>query len=184
MTAHNLDADLPPLVIVCGPPGAGKTVLAEELSLKTRLPVIAKDLIKETLMDHFGHGEPAGTAAFAVQLAVADAVLTAGSGLILEGAFLRDQVNVDELALKARTVILYLSAPLDCLVARYTDRQQSRHPGHRGLEALPDLRSRFTDGLYAPAGFDVPVLRVDTENGYHPSEGEIMRWLGEHGVAS
>ena len=135
-------------------------------------------------MDHFGPGEPAGAAALAVQFAVADAMLTAGSGLILEGAFLRDHLDVRELARKARTVILYVYAPLDCLVARYIDRHQNRHPGHRGLEALPDLRIRVRDGLYEPADFGLPVLWVDTESGYDPSEAEIMRRLAEHGVAS
>lgn len=176
--------NLPSLVVVCGPPGAGKTQLAQTLSLKVRLPVIAKDLIKETLMDHFGPGEAAGTAAFAVQRAVADAMLTAGSGLILEGAFFRDQLDLRGLAIKARTVILSIHAPLECLVARYTDRQRDRHPGHRGLEALPELRRRVMDGVYEPADVGLPVLKVETENGYDPSEDAIVRWLAEHHVAS
>lgn len=171
-------------MVVCGPPGAGKSRLVEKLSLKIRLPVIAKDLIKETLMDHFGPGEPTGSAAFAVQLAVADAMLMAGSGLILEGAFFRDQLDLRGLAIKARTVVLYLHAPLECLVTRYTDRQRDRHPGHRGLEALPDLRRRVMDGVYEPADVGLPVLRVETENGYDPSEDAIVRWLAEHQVAS
>jgi hypothetical protein len=45
--------------------------------------VIAKDLIKEALMDHFGGDEPVGVAAFAVQFTVARAILESGSGLIL-----------------------------------------------------------------------------------------------------
>jgi hypothetical protein len=149
-----------------------------------RLPVIAKDLIKETLMDHFGRGEPTGSAAFAVQLAMADAMLTAGSGLILEGAFFRDQLDLRGLTIKARTVVLYVHAPLECLVTRYTDRQRDRHPGHRGLEALPDLRARVMDGVYEPADDRLPVLRIETENGYDPSEAEVLSWLAEHQLAS
>lgn len=184
MSARAAGGNLPSLVVVCGPPGAGKTQLAQKLSLKVRLPVIAKDPIKETLMDHFGPGEPTGSAAFAVQLSVADAMLTAGSGLILEGAFFRDQLELHGLAIRARTVVLYVRAPLECLVSRYTDRHRDRHPGHRGLEALPDLRRRVFDGVYEPADVGLPVLRIDTENGYDPSEDEIMSWLAEQHVAA
>jgi predicted kinase len=81
---------LPNLIVVCGPPGAGKSKLATTLSRETRLPVIAKDVIKEALMDHFGGDEPVGIAAFAVQFTIARVILEAGSGLILEGAFFRD----------------------------------------------------------------------------------------------
>lgn len=179
MSVQRVDVNLPPLVVVSGPPGAGKTVLAEKLSREMRLPVIAKDLIKERLMDHFGGGEPAGTAALAVQFDVAEAMLTGGSGLILEGAFFRDEPGLRALAAMGRIAILSLYASLDCLVARYTTRHRERHPGHRGLEALPELRTRVTAGVYEPADIGCPVLRVNTENGYDPSEDAIIRWLAE-----
>ena len=38
-------------VLVAGPPGSGKTTLANPLSEHLRLPLIAKDPIKEALMD-------------------------------------------------------------------------------------------------------------------------------------
>ena len=55
------------------------------------LPVVAKDAIKEVLMDHLGGGEPVGTAAFAAQFTVARSMLNDGFELILEGAFFHDQ---------------------------------------------------------------------------------------------
>lgn len=170
---------VPPLVIVCGPPGAGKSRLATILSRKMRLPLIAKDLIKEELMDHFGGNEPAGTAAFAVQFTIARAILEGGSGLILEGAFFRTQPGLGAVAAMARAAIVHVEAPVDCLMERYAIRQVDRHAGHRGREALPDLRTRMLEGLYDPPEIGLPLLRVDSASGYHPSEHQIEKWLVE-----
>jgi hypothetical protein len=146
--------------------------------------VISKDAIKEVLMDHFGGGEPVGTAAFALQFSIARSMLDDGCGLILEGAFFHDQRDITSLVGKARAAIVHVEAPLDHLVERYTLRSGSRHPGHRGLEALPDLRSRVASGAYDPPDVGVPVLRVDSTNEYKPSEQEIETWLAQECLAS
>lgn len=142
-----------------------------------RLPVMAKDAIKEALMDHLGGAEPVGAAAFAVQLAVARTLLESGAGLILEGAFFRDQHELSELVKLGRTAVVYVSAPLDCLVDRYVARQGVRHPGHRGLEALPDLRARVLAGAYEPSNLGLPLLRVDNTDGFEPSEANVVAWI-------
>lgn len=167
----------PQLIIVGGPPGAGKTTLATALSAAMGLPVIAKDSIKEVLMDHLGGAEPVGTAAFAVQFAVARTLLESGSGLILEGAFFHDQHGLREVATLANAAVISVSAPLECLVDRYVTRQVDRHPGHRGLEALPDLRARVLGGRYEPPDLGAPLLRVDSARGFEPSESDIHSWL-------
>jgi len=154
-------------------------MLATALARQLRLPVVARDLIKETLVDHFGGAEPVGPAACALQFAIARAVLDSGSGLILEGAFHRDQPELGGLADIAHIAIVHVQAPLDCLVERYTRRQGERHPAHRGLEALPDLRSRLLEGGYDPPAIGRPTLRVDSAEGYHPAEPEIVTWLVE-----
>ena len=166
-----------PLVIVCGPPAVGKTTLAKALSTQLGLPIISKDALKEALMDHVGGSPAVGAAAFAVQFAMAHELLRAGVGIILEGAFFVDQVELADIAGLGDTVVIRLDCPLEVLEKRYIDRQGSRHPSHRGLEALPDLRQRVRTGSYDPPDLHRPVLRVDTSDGLNPSEAEIVRWL-------
>ena len=88
-----------------------------------RLPVMAKDAIKEALMDHLGGAEPVGAAAFAVQLAVARTLLESGAGLILEGAFFRDQHELSELVKLGRTAVV------DCIRHRWTALWTVTSPG-------------------------------------------------------
>jgi adenylate kinase family enzyme len=45
------------LVVVTGPPAAGKTTIGRELSSQLRLPLISKDTIKEALFDELGFGD-------------------------------------------------------------------------------------------------------------------------------
>ena len=166
----------PLLIVVCGPPAAGKTAVAAAVGRRLALPVISKDAIKEALMDHLGGAPAVGTAAFAVQFSVARELLRSGCGLILEGAFFRDQHEVVELSAAARTLVIELSCRLEVLERRYTERVGHRHPLHRGLEALPDLRERVAGGLYGAPDLDAEKLGIDTSDGVEPAVDEAVEW--------
>ena len=170
---------VPPVVIVCGPPAAGKTALARMLSVELGLPILSKDSLKEAMMDHLGGAPGVGEAAFGVQFALARELLASGVGMILEGAFFADQWELTEVAGHADAVVVRLECPLEILERRYAERvgDAGRHPSHRGLEALPDLRSRVLSGAYDPPDLGRPVLRVDTTDGTKPSKDEIVRWV-------
>ena len=45
--------EAPLVVVVTGPPAAGKTTVAREIARSLRLPLVAKDTIKEALFDAF-----------------------------------------------------------------------------------------------------------------------------------
>ncbi len=79
----------PPLVIVGGAPASGKTTLAHLLARELRLPLLARDTLKECLMDSLGSPSRArsrelGAASYGVLFVVLDRLLEAGVGAILE----------------------------------------------------------------------------------------------------
>jgi predicted kinase len=165
------------LVIVCGPPASGKTTLADTIGGQLKLPVISKDLVKERLMDHAAGAPNLGAAAFAVQFAVARELLTSGAGLILEGAFFRNQAEIADIAALGETVVVNVECSLKVLERRYLERHRNRHPGHRGPEAIPDLRKRVRRGEYGVPELARPTLRVDSTDGFKPSEAEVLDWI-------
>jgi glucokinase len=166
-----------PLVIVCGPPASGKSTLAAAIGRQLRLPVISKDLIKERLMDDIGRDPNLGAAAFAVQFAMARELLKSGAGLVLEGAFFRDQREIAEVAGSGDTVVISVETRLEVLERRYVERHEERHPAHRGPEAIPDLREDVQEGEYGVPELARPTLRVDSTDGLNPSEAEILDWI-------
>ena len=170
---------MPALVIVCGPPASGKTELATHLGSALHVPVISKDLVKESMMDHLGGGSPVGAAAFAVLFAIARQLLVAGTDLILEGAFFRDQSAIQQVAALADAIVVEVGCRPDVLEQRFTERHSSRHLAHRGPEALPELRERMAKAAYGVPDLHRPTLRVDTTNGFEPPQEQILRWVRE-----
>ena len=68
------------LIAITGLPASGKSTLARELARRLRAPVLAKDSIKEPLLDVLGHGDRAHSrrlsdASFAVLFALAREML-------------------------------------------------------------------------------------------------------------
>jgi predicted kinase len=156
--------ETPLVVVVTGPPAAGKTTIARELATRLRLPLIAKDTIKEALFDGLGAGDLAwsqrlGAATFGVMLALAEESLEAGGSLVLEANFSRGSES-RLAALPARFVQVHCSAPLELLLARYGSRE--RHPGHVDSERIDALREAVRSGRYEPLDLPGDLIRVDT----------------------
>ena len=150
--------DLPLLVVVTGMPSSGKTTIAEGLAGRLRLPLIAKDEIKESLYESLGARDVSawarlGASAYVLIFALARRMLASGVPLIVEANFFRDQVS-DFAALPAhRPVQFHCQAPLALLVERYANR--SRHAAHHDAEKIKELPARFENGVHGPLSFRV-----------------------------
>jgi predicted kinase len=158
--------DTPLVVVVTGPPAAGKTTVARELAARLRLPLIAKDTIKEALFDGLGTGDLAwsqrlGPPTFGVMLGLAEESLAAGASLVLEANFVRGgEVEARLAALPARFVQVQCSAPPEVLLERYASR--GRHPGHVDNERIGAVRELIEDGSYEPLDLPGETIRIDT----------------------
>jgi predicted kinase len=155
----------PLLVVVTGMPASGKTTVAQALSRRLLLPLIAKDEIKEHLYDALGSGdklwsERLGGAAYALMFAVARSILATGTGMIVEANFFRGQEGDFALLPAHRPVQVHCDAPLAVLIDRFRDR--ARHPGHHDEQMVNELATRFESGAHAPLDLPGNLVRVDT----------------------
>ena len=159
-------ADKPLLVVVSGPPAAGKTTVARTVAAHLRVPLLAKDTIKEALFDGLGTGDLAwsqrlGVGTYLAMLALAEDSVAAGASLILEANFARSgEVETRLAALPARFVQIHCSAPLKVLLERYGRRQ--RHPGHVDAQRIAALRDAVESGRHDPLDLPGETVRLDT----------------------
>ena len=176
----------PLLVLVGGAPGSGKTTLARRLTGELRLPLLAKDDVKEALYDTLGAPDRAasrrlGMAAYAVLYAVLDRLLEAGVGAVVESNFYRGLAEAGLRPFVARSTAAHVhcQAPADEIVRRYVARAErgERHPGHHDRAAVPDLLAALESGAIEPLDLGVPVLRVDTSDGYAPAWDQILDFV-------
>lgn len=156
---------LPLLVVVTGMPSSGKTTVAEGLAHQLRLPLLAKDDIKESLYESLGAEDVSssgrlGAAAYALIFALARTMLASGVSVIVEANFFRDQ-EADFPAFPAHRLLqLHCEAPLPILLERYANR--SRHAGHQDAEKIKELPSRFESRVHSPLRLDGELIQLDT----------------------
>lgn len=174
-----VQSNRPALVIVSGAPASGKTTLARRLAGDLRLPLLAKDALKETLADALGAPAdvPAstrlGTAAYAVLYLVAEELLRAGQGLVLESNFRRglSENELRPLLALARARLVLCRAPDEVIMARYAERfaRGDRHAAHLDADRAEALRTDLASGRFEPLELGIPTTVVDTSDGLVPA---------------
>jgi predicted kinase len=161
----------PRLIVVTGLPATGKSTLARELARLLKVPLIAKDMIKERLFAVLGtadraHSRHLSTASFAVQFAVAGELLMNGRRVILEGNFrpgeherpLLEALPPGSGAAAAIAQILCRVAEVERL-ARLQRRaaDPGRHPGHS------DARLALASQHDGDGFLDLPGQRIELD---------------------
>ena len=124
-------------VVVSGPPASGKSSLAPALAAALDLPLLAKDVVKDALVDVLGapdlpRSRELGRAAVHVLLAVAR---TAGRG-VLEGVWF-DYARAPLAALPGPLVEVFCRCPPAVLRARYAARSTAAERAGSTSTATP-----------------------------------------------
>jgi predicted kinase len=156
---------LPALVVVTGPPGAGKSTIAAALRERLGLPLIAKDALKEVLGDALEfagdrhESRRLGVATFHVQFAVLRELLAAGVSVIAEGNFSADWFQTLP---PAHVTQVHVTASPETLRERMLARDVHRHPVHYDREAAEEITERTASGEWEPLPLEGRLIRIDT----------------------
>jgi predicted kinase len=144
---------------------------------------LSKDALKEALADAMG--VPAdvaastrlGYGAYAAMYLAATSLLDAGSGVVVESNFRRGVSEPDLLLLVRRSAacLVHCTAAPNILTARYADRfaRGDRHLAHLDGERAAALAEDLRSGRFEPLDLPIPVLVVDSTDGWRPTYEEV-----------
>jgi predicted kinase len=156
---------LPKLVVVTGPPGAGKTTIAAALGERLGLPLIAKDTLKEALAEALGiagdreASQRLGVATFRIQFGIVRELLLTGVSLIAEGNF---RAAWFEDLPQAEIVQVHVWAEPEILRGRLLARDAHRHPVHYDREAADEIATRTAAGEWDALPLEGRLVKIDT----------------------
>jgi predicted kinase len=165
-------------VLVSGPPGAGKSTLAQALSGHLGLPVLSMDLIKagvtSSIAGHLGApdtsvtevGGPAGQRAFEATYELVEVCLRYDVSVIVEKAWQRGRAEPDlqRFLATARAVQVHVTASKQVALRRALDRP--RRPGFAAMEGFRDMLAAGTLSWedFAPLELGIPLHVVSTDD--------------------
>jgi predicted kinase len=176
----------PILVVISGPPGAGKTTLAHLLARTIGCPAICRDEIKEGMVHAAGNaaaepGDDLNLRTLPTFFQVLELLLNAGVTTVAEAAF-QDRLwrpQLQPLRRLADIRIVHCHVTADTARARI-HRRQSENPTRRA-HADPHLigRQQHADrhDSFHRVELDVPQIDVDTSDNYRPALDEIVAFV-------
>ena len=179
----------PYCVIVTGRPGSGKTTLAMKLSDILHMPVFSRDRIKEGYVRTSGVSHenlPAETNRKVTNLffAVAQEFLKGNVSIIVEAAFQHKLWNevIEDWSKLGRVNIIICELDATLSARRHLDRglkdpTREYYHGDTRVRTYRETGDILGPGEYEPPSFNLPTLRVYTQDGYDPDLSQIESFI-------
>jgi predicted kinase len=184
----------PNIIIFTGLPGTGKTTLSRTIAPILKLPLIAKDDIKEIMYDQIGWSDKAFSAklahaTFGIMDYTTEQQLKNGISVMLESnysptlASAKFQSWIKQYHCKIIQVVC--QTEIEILAQRYFDRQQrDRHPGHNDNGTLEsyviNFKQRVQNGEDRPLAVNGATRIIDTTDLTTVNPEEIAQWIRMH----
>jgi predicted kinase len=182
-------AGTPTLIIVSGPPGAGKTTLAHALAARLPCPAICRDEIKEGMAHAHGpgfqggHGDELTLRTLPLFFDVLRVLIEGGVTVVAEAAF-QDRIwrpNLEPMLDLARLRVVRCAVDPSVSFERAASRvaaSPSRVRAHGDSTAGVDAAAwaeRF--GSFEHITLPVPCIEVDTTSGYDPPLEDVLEFV-------
>jgi predicted kinase len=179
----------PFLAVVTGRPGSGKTTLAHCLARAIRCPAVCRDELKEGFVHTTGDvgtpGDEISLHVYGIFFDTLNLLLRNGISLVAEAAFQHKAwaPKLEPILEIARVRIILCDVDPQLARSRHVERGladpgRERFHHDRPVQAAREGRE-LPLGEYEPPRLDVPVLTVDTSDGYRPALEAIAAFACE-----